>query len=70
MKGLTSAAEAAVAVPFLLEERRWKQLKDLAREAGQTIRAAIKNWPATVRTVCLVVAGTAAMAGYHLVTAR
>jgi hypothetical protein len=41
-------------------------MRQLAKEVGRTVRAAIESWPATIRLCVLVAVATAAWTGYHV----
>ena len=41
-------------------------MKEIAKQIGRTVRAAMESWPATIRLCILLAAGTAAWIGYHL----
>jgi hypothetical protein len=41
-------------------------MNDIAREIGQTVRAAMESWPTTVRLCLLLAVVAAALICYHL----
>jgi hypothetical protein len=41
-------------------------MKDIARELGRTVRAAMQSWPATIRLCVLLAVVAAAWTCYHL----
>ena len=41
-------------------------MKEVARQVGRTVRAAMESWPAAIRLCVLIAVAAAAWTGYHL----